>query len=380
MRKNLFFHIGANKTGTTAIQYFLSANRKILNEDGYRYPGHQNAHHDIVAEFRTLTLPQIKEGKHSVISRYLEEIDNCNENNIILSSETFGTASISISLLKEFLGGRFRVKIIYYVRRQDDMLESLYNTRVKYIRSRYTKPFSEFIRENTHSMMNTSSYPQDMRRRPCITDYYSVLLPWAEAFGRENIIVRCYEKEQLPRGIFQDFLDSIGITLDERYQIPHDRINESLGWDLVEMIRICNIHFRDNVNFHKHLLINLNNISKETKKEKQHLLSPQQRRDLITLFEESNAKVAHEYLGRSDGRLFYAPLPDLNEPWTPHEGLTAERIVPIFAQILVNQDKRIKNIEERSLKRRMMKTIKKIGSMLGGLPALKYWYNRIHRF
>jgi hypothetical protein len=102
----------------------------------------------------------------------------------------------------------------------------------------------------------------------------------------------------------------------------------------------------------------------ENTEKRQHLLSPQQRRDIISPFEESNAKVAREYLGRSDGRLFYAPLPDLQEPWKPYEGLTMEKIVPIFIQMIFNINKRYqkqeRELENKSLKQKFMRGIKTI--------------------
>ena len=38
MRKDLIFHIGLPKTGSTAIQAFLARNIEILDEHGISYP------------------------------------------------------------------------------------------------------------------------------------------------------------------------------------------------------------------------------------------------------------------------------------------------------------------------------------------------------
>ncbi|PWJ12918.1 hypothetical protein [Jannaschia seohaensis] len=45
MKKNLFVHIGHGKTGTSAIQSMLAANRTVLGENGVQYPFHKSMEH-----------------------------------------------------------------------------------------------------------------------------------------------------------------------------------------------------------------------------------------------------------------------------------------------------------------------------------------------
>jgi hypothetical protein len=375
MKKTVYIHTGSHKTGTTAIQTFLSENRKKLKKDGYLYPDHCFAHHDMAREFRTLSAPEIRKNPGLATNKYIDEINRSGLDKILLSSEGFELLTKEqIISLKEFLPPEFHVKTIFYVRRQDEKIESSYNRSVKNPKARSCESFSEFIIRKTAESGFGDSLKPDTISSPL--DYFSHLQRWSEVFGRENIMVRCYEEEQFPKGIYHDFLETIGLTLDDRYVIPENRINESLSWDLIEILRICNTQFKEDIDFHTFLLENFIKINSGNRKKKQHLLSPQQRRDIIAFFEESNAKVAREYLGRSDGRLFYAPLPDLQEPWEPYEGLTLEKIVPIFTQMLYNIDDQCK---DRGLKRRMRKTIIEIGSKLGLLPAMQYFHARFHR-
>jgi hypothetical protein len=396
MEKTIFIHVGPPKTGNTSIHRFLSANRKILKEDGYLYPGNGIAHHDMASEFRRLTLTDFRNNRDLAINKYLDEINTSDFDKIILSSEHFeglmrrNSLKKEIRALKEFLVPKFQVKIIFYVRRQDEIIESIYNESVRNIDMRSDKSFSEFIK------ITTESKPDDSLKTENISsflNYYAPLTEWSDVFGKENIIVRCYEQEQLPKGIYHDFLDAIGLSLDGRYRTPENRMRESLSWDLIEIMRICNTQFKEDINFHKFLIKSFKKIKIGNNDKKQHLLSPQQRRDFIAFFDKSNAKIAREFLGRSDGRLFYAPLPDLQEPWEPYTGLTVEKIVPIFTQMLFNMDNQkhklddqirdlkdqIQKLIDRSLKQRMIKIIKKIVTPLGLLPTMKYWYTRFHR-
>ncbi len=355
MKKTIYLHIGAHKTGTSAIQEFLSINREVLRQKGYLYPGQKSACYDLSNELLTKTFSEIINDTDSPVKKYLKEIQQSECNNVMLSSEGFIKLSEKdVVTFQKILPEEYSVKIIVYVRRQDDKLESDYNQLVKGPKTRYQKKFADNITE----MLETYVY-----------DYFTALLPWSHAFGKENIIVRCYEKEQLPEGIFHDFLGVVGLKLDDSYRIPQDKVNISMNWDLIEIIRLCNIQFKDDLRFHNFLVNSLTEINREHKKENQRLLSPQQRRDIIEKYEESNAKVAREYFGRTDGRLFFAPLPALDEPWKPYEGLTVEKIVPVFTQMMFNLERKHQKqraaIKNRSFKGRILNRLKRTGSYLG---------------
>jgi hypothetical protein len=374
VKKTIFLHIGPPKTGTSAIQQFLSANRKILKENGYLYPGRGLAHHDMAREFHSLTVTDIRNNPALATNNYFAEIDASGLDKIILSSENFNglmqqreNLKKEIASLKEFLIPRFQVNIIFYVRRQDEKIESMYNETVRGYRKRTDESFSEFIKKTTQHGPDDAKTDTLFRALEC----YSHLLEWSNAFGRENILVRCNEDEQLPQGIYHDFLETIGLTLDGRYWIPENRVHESLGWDLTEIMRICNTHFKGDIDFHTFLLENFIKINSGNDQRKRHRLSPQQRRDLIESFEESNAKIAREFLGRKDGRLFYAPLPDLQEPWEPCTGLTVEKIVPVFAQLMYNIDKRNRD-QNKTLSQKYLKQTARhyLGSFKTGLLSI----------
>lgn len=338
MKKKIYIHIGAHKTGTSAIQTFLSLNREMLKTKGFLYPGMERAHHSIAGEFRRFSLSQITNNPKSSTLTYFDEINKSNLDNIILSSEIFECLHSSVESLKAFIDDKFEVKIIFYVRRQDEKIESMYNSSIKNPKIRSKISFPDFISGKSDTTQNDSFCLSQCCEEFGDLDYYSVLLPWERAFGKKNIIVRCYEKEQLLNGIFQDFLEVMGIVFDEKFQIPNERINPSLNWDVIEMLRLCHIQSNEDIRFHMFLLKNLAVINRDDKEKNQRLLSPQQRCDIIIKYEESNAKVAREYLGRDDGRLFYTPLPRPDDLWEQYEGLTLEKVVQILTQMMFNQD------------------------------------------
>jgi hypothetical protein len=57
--------------------------------------------------------------------------------------------------------------------------------------------------------------------------------------------------------------------------------------------------------------------------------------------------VAREYLGREDGRLFYAPDPNPEEPFVARQPLDRDAMVRIFLQIFLYQDGQIRGLQDR---------------------------------
>jgi hypothetical protein len=57
---------------------------------------------------------------------------------------------------------------------------------------------------------------------------------------------------------------------------------------------------------------------------KHDLFPPSKCLEILTDCEKVNSKIAREYLNREDGRLFFEPLPDPDEPWVPYPGLSKE--------------------------------------------------------
>lgn len=348
MKKTLYIHIGAHKTGTSAIQTFLSTNRDELARKGYLYPGTKMGHNEISEELRIANCYEMS-NPYIKTQKYFDEITQSKMNVIILSSEGLERLT-SLNILKEFLKNQFDVKVVFYVRRQDDRLESMYNQRIRQQKVFLDRPFSEFISSSSFKFL----------------DYYQKITLWSDAFGKENIIIRCYEKEQMPEGIIHDFLSIIGIKPDESFQYLDNIINQSMNWDLIEIIRLCNVSIKNDPHFKTFLKNRLKEINQEYQKEQRRLFSPQQRRDIIFQYEESNARVAREYLGREDGILFFAPLPDPDEPWEPYSSLTVEKFVPIFTQLLYNMEhklnKKSRLQRKRSLQQRIFFRINRLRS------------------
>jgi hypothetical protein len=310
-QKELYIHIGTHKTGTTALQQFFLQNREVLKQKGIEYPvdvGGDAGHHRLGWSFH-------KEGGRPS-NKFPADLKSSEEewssllraggNKILLSSETlYNCNAENMRHIKEYTVG-FQVKFIVYLRRQDSMAASVSNQITKASERKWT----------------------DYEKLPYKMNYIDCLEILEKTFGKENVIVRPYEKQQFYAGtIFADFLHYVfGQELTEEFQIPEGDINSRLHPIILEYKRLLNhlpIPF-DQLIGTLGPLLELSVKFFEENRPDPLLLSPEKRIEIIHEYDKMNQQIARDYLGRTDGRLFYDPLPDRNEIWDPYQTLKEE--------------------------------------------------------
>jgi len=212
--KELIIHAGMPKNGSSALQVMFANNYDALKELSIDYFK--------IGDFDAGLTGAITSGNGSLLSRsllgekhevYLDDpeqihlkslissIKNSDSDIGIVSSEFFTNIPLtSVELLKDTcqkLG--VVVKYFYYIRRQDQFLMSGYMQRVK--RHHYTEYPEEFIK-NTYK--NTG-----------FLNYYSFSKGLANVLGKENVIVRNFDKcKKHPKGLAVDFIESLGCKVD----------------------------------------------------------------------------------------------------------------------------------------------------------------------
>jgi hypothetical protein len=338
---DFYIHIGTGKTGTSAIQGFLNKYRsQLIKRSSCLYPnlgvpevldyfsGHCPSH----CEFFGCKDDGFVDAQ---IKKLIVRANRKKIQKIILSCEGLSVWPKFAHTLYETLSSspQVRVIIIVYLRRHDHWLESAWKQwGVKDKRFRDVDHF----------------FSKYHRVIPYNFDPLELLETWEGEFGSENIIVRPYEKEQLTGGVIIDFLNQTGIdhTKIKGYDPERDKYHVNVGFnrDIIEIFYL-NKNFYQDINDNR--LINLfskylTDTYKKAPFEDYSIFSPQQRLDILARYQPQYEAIAKKYLGRSDGRLFYEPLPDPSEPWEPYEGLTVEKVVPIFAEILFNMNQHYK--------------------------------------
>lgn len=316
-KKTVYLHIGSPKTGTSALQYFLLQNRLALSRRAFSYPEHPLDRNGISSGNAEQLVRFIKTG-NPFADRLAEELLSCEHEKIILSSEYFFRMEPGhIEILRRLLAGA-DVRVIAYLRRQDSMMISAFHQRIK--RHDGKEPISVYFEQ-----YKDSKHFNNLLR----------LENWGNGFGKENLMVRPYEKRQYTGGdIFGDFLSLLGLDLTADYVRPERNINPSYRIDALEAKRLFNILPLGPY------LVELDAILQHYSEDRgttgdwpYSLLSPAQHRAICLAHEDQNSVIAREYMNRPDGRLFYENLPDISEPWQPYPGLSAEAVNEIADHI-----------------------------------------------
>ncbi len=285
--RSIWLHIGLHKTASTFVQYTLESNTEALATQGFLYPqaGRLGAGHALLA-FPFLAPERAAEpdvapflgqaqGAWTALQREAAESD-CRR--LVLSSEYFSLVKdlAPVRAACEALGGRTRV--VVYLRRQDRLLEAGYNQGIK-------------AGIGTRRLVLGETLPHSL-------DWYRLVSRWAEHFGKENVIVRVFEEARAGGGILEDFCAAVG--LDETQLVAAEQRNLRLCNEVLGYRRLENLlGFSDSRLAHQ-----VSERMRASGYPDRPVLAQGERVRVVEAFEASNRRVAREFLGRADGRLF----------------------------------------------------------------------------
>jgi hypothetical protein len=301
-------HIGSGKTGTSSIQYFLRDNRERLGELGYLYPKSPGrARHvrlglfiqpdDTLDGFITWHRQRASSPaafRKSFRRRLVREINESGQSRVLFSDEgLYGSPKAALRRLRNLvdpIAGSLR--LVVYLRRQDDHLASRYQQVVKVGE---TKRLTEWTHEPEHS----ETY-----------DYYRRLRTWERLLEPDEFVVRRFERDSFVDGsLLQDFLEAAGIDAraDDMVQAPSR--NASLDAEAVEFLRVFNIFRVENEGARVGLIDNRALVTRlaEVSTGPILTLSTPVLDRFMAQWDEANQAVARRYLHDATGVLFRMP-------------------------------------------------------------------------
>jgi hypothetical protein len=351
----LYLHIGTEKTGTTSIQRFFDANRRLLRNEGILYPtapGNQNhvglaiaAQNDSKSNslrwIRDLhTEEDVKRFREGLVRELAEEVEAFPYTTAVMSSEHCSSrlrSEAEVRWLRDMLSQFFDpIFVVVYMRRQDDFLVSNYSTAIK---GGGRKP------------LQPPDTPEALRHY----DHWDLLCRWANVFGRERIICRKFERSLLKDGdIVADFLALAGVDGSLPFERPPPS-NESLDAQSLEFLRLLNQHvprFIDKKINRAHTGLGplLSEISRGPL-----LTLPENELDRFMLsFRESNRKVAEEYFGGAlpgSGDPLFGERSD-SRARVSDSGLSIGRAIEIAAWLWNQKHEEVSKLKERVRKQR----------------------------
>ena len=224
----IVLHIGYNKTGSSALQAMLSANRKKLASQGLFYPAsgeHGTAHYCFSSSLIGLpaALPGKKNTLDQITKSLLQELSSIQKiDHLIISSEYFHLATNQhIASMKEWLTNVFPgipVKILVYLRRHDKWFASAFNQAEKNWLWGPDAPYEPSI---------SSFVSFNVRENSEAVDYLLTLDKWSSIFGVQNILVRSFDSKRLVNQCICD--DFLSLLLPSIPVIEKPRVNESLS-------------------------------------------------------------------------------------------------------------------------------------------------------
>ncbi len=302
---DLVLHVGATKTGSTSIQEFLAHNRRTLAAHGLLYP-------QTFGDLRRLRLSLLvtpddalpnrlwlrsglggiepEKFRSSMRERLLEEFEASGCEQVLLSDETlFGApapTATEVRRLADAIAGS--VRVLVYLRRQDDHLVSMYQQAVR-----------------GGAVQRLADW--SLRPRHRIYDYHRRLTMWRRRVTSDGIIVRPFEPDAFCGGsLVSDFFAAAGVAMPEHGLEPVDVQNERLGAEATEFLRLLNLFRRQNSDLDHQELASRRFLPQLAALPGPALTLPTPALDdFMATWEESNRATAREFLGRDE--LFRAP-------------------------------------------------------------------------
>lgn len=331
--KTLYIHIGTPKTGTTSIQNFCGLNREKLKEQGVLYPimnyhyerksVNRNGYflHGVIKENGTRN----KEKEKQVFDSELQYIVDCFKENdtILLSDESIWWATSTRrkglwkDLKKHSEQHNYQIKVIVYLRRQDQFMMSRYNQRLK----------TDFVA----STQNFDEYFADMNGRfKCVMDYRDRINNIAKSISKENVIVKRFDRNYFYNGdLNQDFLNILGVKVDDRFQQLKETANTGISVQSGEIKRVLNRLKPITMAENNKLLEILNECENVLPESNTSLMSTDEVKNFMEQFVDSNESIVDEYIG--DGKPLFDYTYKETTAWDYNDKNYHEELILFFA-------------------------------------------------
>ncbi|MFL1455752.1 tetratricopeptide repeat protein [Marinobacter sp. GN3S48] len=221
----VFLHIGAPKTGTSAIQYFMNSNRELLERLGFYYPEHGSDQNNVSGGHVAVGVPLIEKDMDKAKNQVEQWVKAARSEGcaLVLSAESFYG---KFAELKELFSGH-DVEIISYFR---DPMESVVSNHNQVVKRHFaTTSLQDYL---------ASHIGRDAAGLSGL-----VMLKWISAFGRDRVHVYPYHSEAFPEGrIEYSFLSILGIHRCHwnAFELEARRVNTSYTGEALELKRLLN--------------------------------------------------------------------------------------------------------------------------------------------
>ena len=317
---DLYIHIGTHKTGTTTIQHALRTVDNTSQQEGWKYlktpriarelMRAEKYDRGLVRNFHTELQDLLRRGESTEFPspRFVMSSEALSG----LATNGYQNSSIVASMLREATK-QYEVKLIVYLRRQDDFVESMYT---QIIHQGESFSFKEFLTgyEGVDAL-NYSRMLQDFR-------IY---------FGDHNLIVKSYH-DASERGLLRDFAEVINSVVLSN--ASGERKNPSYSPHALNIARVSNPHL-DREQKRK-LRRALQNVMPKNQAEPFSYFYEEERSIFLEKYAPSNREVADFYFNGELNRMF--PPPPIGLSPSCQTNVPPEQVGRLVVELLSSND------------------------------------------
>jgi len=343
--KELIFHIGTPKTGSSALQVFLAKNRQNLLTKHVDYFS--------IGEIALGAAGKVSSGNGAYLSRcvlragaparivagerhireFFDAVQSSNADVGIISSELFADAedealSAIITQLREM---GIVARCFYFVRRQVQCLASAYMQQVK--RHGCTEQPADYVRrayKHIRFLRHHSFY-----REQC------------DLFGLPNVMCRTYETAIATKnGLLNAMMNALNID-SEGLDFEVNDVNTSISTRELSIMLLLN-RFHPRMKFSDMVIENATQFGSAASGQVHNFLPRALVEEVDRYFADENADIARKYFHRAQ---LFAPLVLPSEPQAVSvDDLSMPDLIAFFGGLLVRYDERLAALEERLTK------------------------------
>ena len=288
MQYDFVLHIGANKTGSSAVQAFIRSNLAVFSEAGYLVPDSNLGTSDRITgehvfAFQKFVVPNDIKGLTAAFDDLKAEVG---DKTVLCSAENLsnpGRFQTFAEIVK-----KYSIKIILYIRRQDDLIASSWQQWP-------SKVMDDFNGWLVTALQNTGHWERTITN-------------WENMAGAENVTVRVFERESFPDGnIMLDFMECLDIPYDDAdLTFPSHDINPSYSDAITGLVAGNRSIFKNQHDNEFYKMIGELTGGAYIERQKTSLLSEQQRDNIAKFFEVQNERIRAKYF--PDRETLFKPI------------------------------------------------------------------------
>lgn len=287
------FHVGAGKTGSSAIQHMFAKNRLRLQAAGYFVPSEDltesgkfpGQHIWWFANLNKMGEGAIKTTLQSAISSVVSLAGSKKCHTIIISAENLSNRLSWSKALIDALTG-YEVRACIYIRRQDDFLLSAWQQ---------------------WGIKEGDELDEWLYRKVGLMGDWSVPVKQWQTITNNNLTVRAYQKNRLHNAnVVDDFFNLLEFDISS-FERPDAIVNSSFNTAVEELVLAAPDVFEGAHDNHFYNMLNKYCTSAHRKTIGESRLTGAQRRSIVSRYEKCNDWIKHRYFPDLKGPLFDIP-------------------------------------------------------------------------